>query len=220
MRSIILTLALELFYLFVALAADVAPAKVDQIFSVYDKAGSPGCTLGVIHDGQFIYRRAYSLASLELGVPLSTQSVFCIEAVYRCRRSARGGERTAGSGRRRVIIAACQSSSIMARFSDTGRRFCVSPSRSSPLSAFAHVASPVPENLARKVADLYLADELKPGESALNPSAYPNLPDPYLCWEVSRPPHQLDALVQRLGRPETQRAALLAWMFLPRTFAA
>jgi CubicO group peptidase (beta-lactamase class C family) len=81
MRSVILTLALELVHGFVALAADVAPAKVDQIFSVYDKAGSPGCALGVRHDGPFIYRRAYGLASLELGVPLSTQSVFYMGSV-------------------------------------------------------------------------------------------------------------------------------------------
>jgi len=55
--------------------------KVDQIFSVYDKSGSPGCSLGVIRDGEFVYRKAYGLANLELGVPLSPQSVFYMGSV-------------------------------------------------------------------------------------------------------------------------------------------
>ena len=32
--------------------------------------------MGVIRDGRFVYRRAYGMASLELGVPLSSSSVF------------------------------------------------------------------------------------------------------------------------------------------------
>jgi CubicO group peptidase (beta-lactamase class C family) len=63
------------------LAQDVPTQKVDQIFSVYDKPGSPGCSLGVIRDGEFVYRKAYGLASLELAVPLSPQSVFDIGSV-------------------------------------------------------------------------------------------------------------------------------------------
>lgn len=50
--------------------------RVDQIFSAYDKANSPGCAVGVIRDGNFVYRKAYGMGSLELGVPLSSQSVF------------------------------------------------------------------------------------------------------------------------------------------------
>jgi len=66
----------------VAAVADiVAPQTVDQLFSVYERAGSPECSLGVIRDGQFVYRKAYGLASLELGVPLSTQSVLYMGSV-------------------------------------------------------------------------------------------------------------------------------------------
>lgn len=64
-----------------ALAQDVPAQKVDQIFSVYEKQGSPGCSLGVIRDGDFVYRKAYGLANLELGVPLSPQSVFYMGSV-------------------------------------------------------------------------------------------------------------------------------------------
>jgi len=64
-----------------ALAADTDQQRVDQIFAGYDKAGSPGCALGVIRDGAFIYRKGYGTASLELGVPLSPQSVFYMGSV-------------------------------------------------------------------------------------------------------------------------------------------
>jgi CubicO group peptidase (beta-lactamase class C family) len=52
--------------------------SVDQIFAAYGKSDSPGCALGVIQNGNFVYRKAYGMGSLELGAPLSPQSVFCI----------------------------------------------------------------------------------------------------------------------------------------------
>jgi CubicO group peptidase (beta-lactamase class C family) len=64
-----------------SLAADTNQEKVDQIFAVYDKPGSPGCALGVIQDGSFTYRKGYGMGSLELGVPLSSQSVFYMGSV-------------------------------------------------------------------------------------------------------------------------------------------
>jgi CubicO group peptidase (beta-lactamase class C family) len=81
MRFAIVTLALGIVVHVAAVADNVAPQTVDQLFSVYERAGSPGCSLGVIRDGQFVYRKAYGLASLELGVPLSTQSVFYMGSV-------------------------------------------------------------------------------------------------------------------------------------------
>src|SRR5947208_10277097 len=64
-----------------AVAAGVAPEKVDQIFASYNRAGSPGCSLGVIQNGEFVYRKSYGLASLELGVPLTSESVFYMGSV-------------------------------------------------------------------------------------------------------------------------------------------
>src|SRR5206468_1970345 len=55
--------------------------KVDQLFAAYDKADSPGCALGVVRDGELIYKRGYGRASLELGVPLTPQSVFYMGSV-------------------------------------------------------------------------------------------------------------------------------------------
>lgn len=62
-------------------AAEPDAAAVDRIFSAFDKPASPGCALGVIRDGNFIYRHAYGLASLELAVPLSSESVFYVGSV-------------------------------------------------------------------------------------------------------------------------------------------
>jgi CubicO group peptidase (beta-lactamase class C family) len=51
-------------------------ARVDSIFRLYDSTHSPGCALGVIRDGDFVYRRGYGMANLELGVPNTPESVF------------------------------------------------------------------------------------------------------------------------------------------------
>jgi CubicO group peptidase (beta-lactamase class C family) len=55
--------------------------RVDQIFAAYDKPDSPGCTLGVIRDGNFVYKKGYGAGSLELGVPLTPESVFYMGSV-------------------------------------------------------------------------------------------------------------------------------------------
>lgn len=50
--------------------------KVDQVFAAYSKSDTPGCALGVIRNGDFVYERGYGNGSLELGVPITPQSVF------------------------------------------------------------------------------------------------------------------------------------------------
>ena len=77
----IVILALGFFIKSPAFTNEVGRQGVDQIFGAYDKASSPGCALGVIQDGNFIYRKGYGMASLELGVPLSPQSVFYMGSV-------------------------------------------------------------------------------------------------------------------------------------------
>ena len=57
--------------------ADVA-RRVDEVFAEWNSTSSPGCALGVIKNGDFIHRRGYGMASLELGVALSSESVFYI----------------------------------------------------------------------------------------------------------------------------------------------
>jgi CubicO group peptidase (beta-lactamase class C family) len=81
MRTIAILALLAGFILRPGTTADDNPGRVDQIFAAYVKPGSPSCALGVIQDGNFVYRKGYGLASLELGVPLSSESVFYMGSV-------------------------------------------------------------------------------------------------------------------------------------------
>jgi CubicO group peptidase (beta-lactamase class C family) len=58
--------------------ADDPGQRVNEVFAAWDHTNSPGCSVGVIKDGEFIYRRGYGMASLELGVALTSESVFYI----------------------------------------------------------------------------------------------------------------------------------------------
>ena len=64
-----------------AKAPALSPADtkaIDGIFADYDKPASPGCMLGVVADGSFIYTRGYGRASLEHDVAFTPQTVFDI----------------------------------------------------------------------------------------------------------------------------------------------
>ncbi len=65
----------------VVFAADTTAEKVHQIFASFDKPGSPGCSVGVIRNGSFVYKKSFGYASLELGVPLTPESVFYMGSV-------------------------------------------------------------------------------------------------------------------------------------------
>jgi CubicO group peptidase (beta-lactamase class C family) len=55
-----------------------AAFRVDSVFAMYDNTRSPGCAVGVIHKGEFVFRRGYGMANLEYGIPLASSSVFRI----------------------------------------------------------------------------------------------------------------------------------------------
>src|SRR5690606_36270487 len=61
-----------------AVASTASPdnGAIDAIFADYDKPDAPGCALGVIQDGEFIYRRGYGMANLEYDIPIDSNSVF------------------------------------------------------------------------------------------------------------------------------------------------
>jgi CubicO group peptidase (beta-lactamase class C family) len=60
------------------LQANERTDRVDKLFARWDKKDSPGCAIGIIHDGEFIYRRGYGMANLEYDIPLTSRSVFRI----------------------------------------------------------------------------------------------------------------------------------------------
>ncbi|HEY3926939.1 MAG TPA: serine hydrolase domain-containing protein [Candidatus Koribacter sp.] len=62
-------------------ASDPSSQQVDQIFAEYAKPGSPGCSVGAIRDGNFVYKKSFGEGSLEFGVPLTSESVFYMGSV-------------------------------------------------------------------------------------------------------------------------------------------
>lgn len=63
--------------LFSSAWADQTPnPAIDAIFSDYTSGNVPGCALGVVEKGEWVYRQAYGKASLEHDLPLTTQSIF------------------------------------------------------------------------------------------------------------------------------------------------
>jgi CubicO group peptidase (beta-lactamase class C family) len=62
-------------------APDDKARKVDAIFAGYANSDSPGCSVGVVRDGEYIYKRAFGMGSIELGVSLTPASVFYMGSV-------------------------------------------------------------------------------------------------------------------------------------------
>jgi len=74
--------ALIFFLFFISLAwPSDFDVQVDKLFSAWGKTDSPGCAVAVIKDGQIVYKNGYGMANLELGVPITPESVFYIGSV-------------------------------------------------------------------------------------------------------------------------------------------
>lgn len=56
-------------------------SEVDAIFATWDEAGSPGCALGVVEDGELTYERGYGFANLDWDIPIATDTVFYVGSV-------------------------------------------------------------------------------------------------------------------------------------------
>jgi CubicO group peptidase (beta-lactamase class C family) len=52
--------------------------KIDALFMEYDRPDSPGCSLGVVQDGQLVYARGYGCANLDHGIPNTPRTAFGI----------------------------------------------------------------------------------------------------------------------------------------------
>lgn len=71
-----------------SLTAAAAPAqrftpdpRVDRLFAQWDKPDSPGCVVGVVRDGRFIYQRGYGMANLDYDLPNSGAMVYYVGSV-------------------------------------------------------------------------------------------------------------------------------------------
>jgi len=55
--------------------------KVDIFFEKFTQPGSPGCALGVMKDGELIYKQGYGLANLEYDIPITPSTIFHIASM-------------------------------------------------------------------------------------------------------------------------------------------
>ncbi|MFL5612898.1 MAG: serine hydrolase domain-containing protein [Gemmatimonadaceae bacterium] len=55
-----------------------ANPKVDKIFAEWDRPSSPGCALGVLQSGKFVYERGYGMANLDYDIPNSPKLVYYV----------------------------------------------------------------------------------------------------------------------------------------------
>jgi len=60
---------------------DARSVRVDQLFAEWNKAGSPGCAVGVSRNGVVVYEGGYGLANVELGVPITPATVLAVASV-------------------------------------------------------------------------------------------------------------------------------------------
>jgi CubicO group peptidase (beta-lactamase class C family) len=55
--------------------------KVDRIFAEWDKPDSPGCVVGVVQNGRFLYQRGYGMANLDYDIPNAPEMVYYVGSV-------------------------------------------------------------------------------------------------------------------------------------------
>ena len=60
----------------VAMIAQSLESNLDNLFNEKYSSDGPGATVLVAKDGQVLYRKAYGLANLELGIPMKPENVF------------------------------------------------------------------------------------------------------------------------------------------------
>ena len=61
--------------------AQVPPEQIDRIFAPWDRADSPGCALGVIQNGRFIYQHGYGMANLDYAIANGPDMVYYVGSV-------------------------------------------------------------------------------------------------------------------------------------------
>ena len=52
-----------------------------QVFAAFDRPDSPGCAVGALRAGEFVFRGAYGSADLDHGIPLTPDSIFRMASV-------------------------------------------------------------------------------------------------------------------------------------------
>jgi len=62
-------------------AQTIEPARIDSVFSEFNRSDRPGCTLAIFRGGEVVYANGYGMANLEYGLALRPSSVFHIASI-------------------------------------------------------------------------------------------------------------------------------------------
>lgn len=65
----------------IASGQDPSPAKIDAIFSRFDRRDSPGCIVAVSRAGKVVFEKGYGMADLERDVPITPASIFHVASI-------------------------------------------------------------------------------------------------------------------------------------------
>lgn len=52
--------------------------RVDRLFRKWDRTDTPGCSVAVVKDGEFVYENSFGMASLKFGIPNSPDTIYRI----------------------------------------------------------------------------------------------------------------------------------------------
>jgi CubicO group peptidase (beta-lactamase class C family) len=61
--------------------AQVRPEQIDHLFAQWARADSPGCAVGVIQNGRFVYQQGYGMANLDYGIANGPEMVYYVGSV-------------------------------------------------------------------------------------------------------------------------------------------
>jgi len=60
---------------------DSLKKKIDRLFKIWDKSGSPGASLIVLKDNSVIYKNGYGYTTLEYDIPITPSTIFHVASV-------------------------------------------------------------------------------------------------------------------------------------------
>jgi CubicO group peptidase (beta-lactamase class C family)/lysophospholipase L1-like esterase len=80
-HSLVIALTLALVALPLHAQRFAPDPRIDRLFAQWDSTGSPGCAVGVVRDGRFVYERGYGMANLDYDVPITPHTVFYVGSV-------------------------------------------------------------------------------------------------------------------------------------------
>lgn len=60
---------------------DSTPARVDSIFARWDHVNSPGCAVGVSHEGEMVYQRGYGMSNMEHAIAITPHAIFHVASI-------------------------------------------------------------------------------------------------------------------------------------------